>query len=257
MVYTIRKRMLLFDAHIHVGQFKVQYESPKELVEYLSSVGVSRFAVSSTTTCEENYAKVIKEHQKLKVLAGDSVIPVLWLTIDSLHNGGVNSFLKSGIDWKCVKIHPALSPKRWSIDTENMDMAIAIAKDLQVPFLIHTGETLGCNPLNFEKSIKKHHDVPFILAHGRPIGQTIEMMKKYPNVWCDTAFMPTENIVNLCKENLQERVLWGSDYPIPKYYYPQEDMKAYYLGLVQQLRNTVDNEDFERITHKNFERLFG
>lgn len=247
---------MLFDAHIHVGQFRELYESPKELVEYLSSVGASRIAVSSTTTCKEDYDKVIYELQELKRTEKDNIIPILWLTIPSLHNGESDKLLNSDIDWKCVKIHPALSPNGWGDDTDNMEMVIAIAKNLKVPLLIHTGETLGCNPLNFEKSIKKHHDVPFILAHGRPIGQTIEMMKKYPNVWCDTAFMPTENIVNLCKENLQERVLWGSDYPIPKYYYPQEDMKAYYLGLVQQLRNTVDNEDFERITHKNFERLF-
>jgi hypothetical protein len=99
--------------------------------------------------------------------------------------------------------------------------------------------------------------VTFILAHGRPIGQTVEMMKKYPNVWCDTAFMPTENIVRLCMENLSERVLWGSDYPIPQYYYPDMDMKTYYLDLVKKLKNSVSQEDFEKITHKNFETLFG
>lgn len=248
--------MLLFDAHIHVGQFRELYESPKELVEYLSAVGVSRYAASSTTTCEENYAKVIKEHQELKALAGDSVIPVLWLTIDSLHNGGVDKLLKSGIDWKCVKIHPALSPKGWGNETENMDMAIAIAKELQVPLLIHTGETLDCHPFCFESSIKRHPDITFILAHGRPIDEALELMEKYPNVWVDTAFMPIEHIRKLCDHIFSERILWGSDYPIPKYYYPQEYMRAYYLGLVQQLRNTVDKEDFERITHKNFERLF-
>ena len=58
-------------------------------------------------------------------------------------------------------------------------------------------------------------------------------------------------------ENLSERVLWGSDYPIPKYYYPDMDMKTYYLDLVQKLKNSVSQEDFEKITHKNFEKLFG
>ena len=246
----------LIDAHIHVGQFRELYESPKELVEYLSSVGVSRFAVSSTTTCEENYTIVIKEFQELKTIAADNCIPVLWLTIQSLYNGGADILLNSDINWECIKIHPALSPHEWSKNTENIGIAIAIAKDLRVPILIHTGETEGCHPSCFENSIKKHPEVTFILAHGRPIGETLELMKKYSNVWADTAFMPIENIVKLCEEKLSERVLWGSDYPITKYYYPQADMKTYYIELIRQLKDTVNNEDFERITHENFDRLF-
>ena len=248
--------MTVFDAHIHVGQFREQYKSPKELVEYLSYVGVSRFAVSSTTVCEEDYTKVIEEHKELKAIVADRVLSVLWLTPLSLHNGGLDIFLNSGIGWKCVKIHPWLSPGGWQEDNDDRETAISIAKQLQVPLLIHTGETEGSYPLCFEGSIKKHPDLTFILAHGRPIGETLELMKKYSNVLADTAFMPIENIVKLCEEKLSERVLWGSDYPITKYYYPQADMKTYYIELISQLKDTVNNEDFERITHENFDRLF-
>ena len=34
-------------------------------------------------------------------------------------------------------------------------------------------------------------------------------------------------------------------------------MNTYYLGLIQQLKDAINNDDFERITHKNFEKLFG
>ena len=83
------------------------------------------------------------------------------------------------------------------------------------------------------------------------------MMKKYPNVWTDTAFMPIEHICMLCDENLSDRVLWGSDYPIPKFYYPDKDMKDYYLTLIQQLKETIKAEDFEKITYTNLKKLFG
>jgi len=82
-------------------------------------------------------------------------------------------------------------------------------------------------------------------------------MKKYLNVWVDTAFMPTENIVMLCNERLSDRVLWGTDYPIPKYYYPNMDMKDYYLNLVNCLKEAVKPDDFEKIICTNFEKLFG
>lgn len=35
------------------------------------------------------------------------------------------------------------------------------------------------------------------------------------------------------------------------------DMKTYYLDLVQKLKDSVNQEDFEMITHKNFEKIFG
>ncbi len=132
-----------------------------------------------------------------------------------------------------------------------------MASVLQMPLLIHTGEKEGCYPKLYEKVVSDFPNVTFILAHGRPINDTIELMKKYPNVWCDTAFMPTENIVKLCDEKLSNHVLWGTDYPIPQYYYPEKDLRTYYLDLAQKLVDSISQEDFELITHKNFEKLFG
>lgn len=248
---------ILFDAHIHVGQFREIYETPAELVAYLTGVGVGKFAVSSTTICEDDYDKVIREIKELVALAPERVFPVLWLTPLSLHNGGKDKLLDSGIVWKCVKIHPWLSPGGWREDNDDREIAISVARDLRIPLLIHTGETKGSYPLCFERSIAKHQDVTFILAHGRPINEAIELMQKYENAWVDTAFMPIENIAKLCDEKLSDRVLWGSDYPITKYYYPKTDLKAYYLDLIQKLKDSVSQDDFELITHKNFEKLFG
>lgn len=247
----------LFDTHIHVGQFRELYESPKELVEYLSSVGVSRFAVSSTTICEYDYDKVIYEMKELQTLCGNRLIPVLWILPEMLQDGGLNKLMDSKIHWRCLKIHPQLHPETWLPESKELRWVVSMASILQCPLLIHTGEMAGCYPHLYETVIEKNNNVTFILAHGRPIDETICLMEKYKNVWTDTAFMPIENICKLCEEKLSERVLWGSDYPITKYYYHQTDMKTYYLGLIKQLKETINNDDFERITHKNFETLFG
>ena len=81
-------------------------------------------------------------------------------------------------------------------------------------------------------------------------------MKKYHNVWADTAFMPIDNVKMLCDENLSDRVLWGSDYPITRYYYPDLDMKEYYQKLVNQLKETINPDDFEKITYQNSKKIF-
>lgn len=247
---------IIYDSHIHVGQFYNIYTSPTELSVFLETVGVSCFSGSSTTICIGNYDLVLEEIHALHNICGDSFFPVLWIIPQMLEDGGLDKFMYSNIHWRCVKIHPQLHPNAWQGNSRKMKRIVNIAKELQVPLLIHTGEMPGCNPLLFEKTIACYSDVTFILAHGRPIIETIKLMKQYPNVWTDTAFMPIENISLLCKENLSDRVLWGTDYPIPKYHFPDDDMKTYYLNLVNQLKESVSETDFEKITHCNFERVF-
>ena len=248
--------MMVIDSHIHVGQYKSLYETPQELVSFLTGVGVSYYAVSSCTICEEDYKMVLDEMRELIALAKDKVLPVLWITPRLLHHEDLDKFLYSGIQWKCVKIHPWLNMGGWDYGSEDREKAIALAKDLQVPLLIHTGETEGSYPSCFEQSVAEHSDVTFILAHGRPVDEAINIMKKYKNAWVDTAFMPTENIVKCCKAGCSDRVLWGSDYPIPKYYYSNKDMKRYYNELLEELKQQVSYEDYIKITQTNAQRLF-
>lgn len=248
---------MLFDAHTHVGQFYDLYTSPTELKAFFDSVGVERFAASSTTICAGDYEKVMDEIKELVAICGNRFLPVLWITPSMLKDGGLFKMMDSGISWQCLKIHPQLHPMAWQGNSHEMKWVVSMASVLQMPLLIHTGEMEGCYPKFYEKTIAGFPNVTFILAHGRPINDTIKLMKKHSNVWVDTAFMPIEHICKLCDEKLSERVLWGTDYPITKYYNPQDDMKTYYLDLIWQLKDSVDNDDFERITHKNFEKLFG
>lgn len=247
---------MLIDSHIHVGQFEYLYESPDCLMQFLSRVGVSYFAVSSTTICEGNYEKVFAELTELQQLCGHRIIPVLWILPQMLEDGGLNRFMDSGIRWRCIKIHPQLHPRAWLPGSDALKQVVSIASILQIPLLVHTGEMEGCYPSLYEDAFATYPNVTFILAHGRPIDETIEMMVKHLNCWVDTAFMPIEHVRKLCDEHLSDRVLWGTDYPIPKYYYPDIDTIGYYHDLVKQLRRTVNQDDFNKITCRNFERLF-
>ena len=88
----------IIDAHIHLGQFYNQYTSPLELKEYLDSVGVKRFAASSTTICEGHYEKVIDEIRELKNVCGDSLSPILWILPQMLKDGGLGMFMEPKLD---------------------------------------------------------------------------------------------------------------------------------------------------------------
>ena len=247
---------MLIDSHIHVGQFYDMFFSPAELKNFLDSVGVESFAASSTSICEGKYNNVLAEIKGLRKLCCNRFFPVLWILPQMLNDGGLELFLNSGIQWRCLKIHPQLHPEAWLPDIKELGKVLSLANDLEVPFLIHTGEKEGCYPSLYEKAFSEHPNVTFILAHGRPIEETIEMMKEYPNVWCDTAFMPTENILKLCNEDFLNRVLWGSDYPIPRYYYPNIDMKEYYKNKLDSFKSNSTKEQFEQVTCVNAMKLF-
>lgn len=244
------------DSHIHIGQFNDIYTTPTELIHYLDSVGVMRFAASSTSICEGDYDKVIAEMQELVEAGGSKIYPVLWVLPQMLEDGGLEKFMDSGINWKCVKIHPQLHPKKWLADERCIVSVCRFASTLLVPLLIHTGEMSGCYPKQFEHVIKRFPNLVFILAHGRPIEQTVSLMKTYQNVWTDTAFMPINNVVRLYDEKLSDRVLWGTDYPIPKFFFKDLDMKTYYQDLLLELHNSVSESDYEKITKNNFQKLF-
>lgn len=248
--------MSVFDSHIHFGQFYDICTTPKELLDYLNSVGVAAFAASSTSICEGDYDKVIAEMQELVEAGGSKIYPVLWVLPQMLEDGGLEKFMDSGINWKCVKIHPQLHPTKWLADERYIVGVCRFASTLLVPLLIHTGEMSGCYPKQFEHVIKRFSNLVFILAHGRPIEQTVSLMKTYQNVWTDTAFMPINNVVRLCDEKLSDRVLWGTDYPIPKFFFKDLDMKTYYQDLLLELHNSVSESDYEKITKNNFQKLF-
>lgn len=244
------------DFHIHIGQYNDLYTSPSELKDFLDSVGVEYFAVSSTTICNGDYRKVISELKSLETLCSDRMLPVLWIIPSMLTDGGAEMFIESGLVWKCIKIHPQLNPEIWTKNGTEMQTVISIASAMQLPLLIHTGESDGCYPLQYSDVVEHNPHVTFILAHGRPIDETIQLMTQNQNVWVDTAFMPIEHVRTLCNEGLADRVLWGTDYPIPRYFYPDNNMIDYYLFLVEQLKTLVSYEDFKKITQMNFNRLF-
>lgn len=248
---------MICDAHIHIGQFYNIYTHPKELAFFLDLVGVDRFSVSSTSICEGNHKKVLKELFELRSIMKDRMFPVLWIIPQMLDTDGLRMFIDSELPWKCLKIHPQLHPTEWDPFGKNMGKVLHLAKKLKLPILIHTGDFEFCHAGLYLQLASENPDILFILAHGRPIDETIKVMKTCDNVYTDTAFMPTENIAKLCSAELADRILWGTDYPIPKYFFRNESMADYYQSIVNELTtNETTKLHFDKITHLNFEKVF-
>ena len=94
------------------------------------------------------------------------------------------------------------------------------------------------------------------MAHGRPIDETISVMKQCPNTFVDTAFMPTENILSLVNEGFVKRILWGTDYPIIKFYERNINYCKYYNSIINELKESINEYDYKMITGENLLSLY-
>lgn len=246
---------MINDSHIHVGQFYDTYTSPRDLSSLMKDLGVERYAVSSTTTCEKNFTKVLSEIQSLISIDGRRIVPVLWISPEFFHdNKLIETYINSGIEWGCIKIHPDWQPNIWS-DSHNKRNLLDLSKVLNIPILIHTGGHSYSEALVWEDTIKNNPEQKFILAHCRPFQQAFSMIKKYKNVYGDLAFVDTSNFYSLHDSGICNRILWGSDLPIFSYYI-EDNIQKHYEDCLKKLEIMVEREEFRQITVDNFNNLF-
>ena len=246
---------MFVDSHVHVGQYYDLYFSPTDVIRLMADIGVGYYAVSSTTTCEENYEKVLSELRELIRLDGDKVLPVMWITPEGL-KGNIAWLLESSIKWRCLKVHPFLHQNVWSPDSGQFAEVIDIARELHVPLLIHTGNEDCCQCEQYESLIASNSDIDFILAHGRPLQQIIPILKTYSNAYTDSAFMSIDDMSILVQEGLSCKLLWGTDMCIPKYFYPKENLVECYRKKIEAFKSVCSNSQYGQVTCSNARKVF-
>lgn len=239
----------MIDNHAHVGWYSDGYHSPKEIWSSASQAGFDEIVVSSTSTCVELYKLVVKEIRELDRISNSNIHPVLWLTPRMFHSNcrwGLRYMLNSKIKWDGIKMHWGLH-KEWFYNPNITKDAITIARELQLPILLHTGEFKECEASVFGRLCKDNADLLFVLAHGRPIDQAIEVLKDNSNSFVDTAFMPIYHIVQLVEEGFSSRILFGSDIPINQIYYTNITTTTYLERRLSNIKKALSIKDYKQI----------
>lgn len=233
---------MIIDNHVHVGWFTDGYHSPKEVWSSEMAAGVDGMAVASTSTCAELYKNVCRELRELIRFGGRRISPILWLTPKMIKRHYALSYmLHSKIQWAGVKIHSEAHPE-WVHNNSLLCKALNVARHLDVPVMIHTGNFDCCHAGLFKCTIEHNTDLTFVLAHGRPIGETIDVLKCCNNAYVDTAFMPREDVEQLISANLQERILFGTDAPINKVFYPESSTEDYIRQSIFEVSSAVGGD---------------
>ena len=241
------------DFHVHTGHFKGKlYFSPEEVAEGMKALHVERYYFSSTSTGSVPFSEVRHEIESLVDLSGGRAVPFLWVSPEMLeHSPDLGSYFFC--EFAGIKIHGYHHD--WNPNGKPLRRVLSIARDKVLPVMFHTG---GCERSDagvYMNICREFPSVKIILAHGRPIDECVAVMKECPNAWADTAFMSVNSIVKFRDEGLISRVLWGSDFPVMRYYY---DMPAteYYRHNTGAVSEALGDEDFARITRDNFRQFF-
>jgi predicted TIM-barrel fold metal-dependent hydrolase len=244
----------LCDVHVHVGVFGDAYRfDPAAVTEELASLGLMYLAVSSTTTNTGRLHEAASDVAEAVRLGAGRVLGLLWLTPEMPREDRLAP-ASFGFAVRGLKIHGAA--RRW--EPRDLRRAFTWAADYALPLLLHTGYAPdGPEAGSYEELIRDFPDVAVILAHCRPEDQCARLCGSYPNVFVDTAFSSFEGLDAVRRAGGDGRILFGSDYPVFRHYFPDEHPLDRYRRAVAELRARYGDAVLQQWGSDNFLRLFG
>jgi len=237
------------DCHVHYGQFRDDYYEPNHLVNYYEELGIDKVGIMPTgLACKvdfENNLKVIKSTKRF--------IPYLWVSPEMVDTDSTLE-LYNDLNYKVIKIH-AYAQKEWDEMPDKIRKVIQIAYEKGVPVMFHTGGWRGSNAIKFYKFCREFPEVNFILAHGKPISQTLIVLKGAKNAYVDNSFMDIESMKMICDAGLSDRILFGTDFPIMKTFWPEVSLLDWYRNNVIEQIQTFGEKNFMVWANENFYKL--
>jgi hypothetical protein len=220
-------------------------------------------------TIEQCYAvhRAVLEHWPGRFVAFGGVDP---------RRGGaaLELFRRSVVDWgfRGLKLYP---PMGFSPADPALDPYLDICAERGLPVMTHSGDSLdsldndSASPRFVAELARRRPDVTVIMAHGGYSLDSADVRRavELPNVWVDLAGFQTcerargwevtsAKLAWIFRPELNERVLFGSDYPLFHFATGLSDDLAY-LERVFELAGEGDRRRFDNVLWRNAERVLG
>lgn len=237
------------DAHIHIGEFANGLCFTAEYIAEWKNqnTDIDKFLFMQTSRCgnyDSAYDTFLKDSDKLKKLVGNSAIQGLWLTLDAFKN--YKKYFRK--EFSALKFHPCVENNPTDFDYEYV---IKISAEVNRPLIIHTSYDDYCSCSRISKICEKCPDTTVILAHGRPFDDCIDALK-IPNIYADTAYMPKSKALKIITAGYGDKLLFGSDFPIDRHFYPNENPFVRYKVFKKNMQEILS----PNALYNNFNRIF-
>jgi predicted TIM-barrel fold metal-dependent hydrolase len=232
----------MLDSHIHIGQFYEKYYYFENIFDIIfNSEKIDKIVYSSTSSCIDNvkYNFVFKEIEAAQKRYYDKTTALFWFVPDYINQGVKIETAMNELNYGGFKLHPLGNKWNFENDIKETDILHEIfnyADRNKLPILIHTGESGVDRPNRFESFFGEYKNAKIILAHCRPADETIDMMRKYTNVFGDTAFASSKRIDKIKVVGFGNRLIFGSDFPITHYFNKKSG-----VSLNEQYKEDIKN----------------
>ena len=216
------------DYHVHIGQFNEIYYDALQVFnlieENLRQTHVNKIYFSSTSSCRNDaeLSKIEEEISYALKFKSETleVRPYLWFIPDYAEKNISVKSAMGAFDYVGFKIHPFA--QKWSsknpLHKKCLENIFEYAEENKKIILIHSGLEES-NPLHFEEFFKNFPEAKVILAHSNPAKTVCELVNKYKNVFCDTAYITKENLSFISNHiKNKEKILFGTDFPLTQYF---------------------------------------
>lgn len=237
------------DSHIHLGEFaNGLYFTPEYLAEWKNqNRDIQKFLFIQTARSgdfDSAYADFLRDADKLQELVGSCALPALWLTLDAFKN--CKKYFKD--EFVAFKFHPRVES---NLSDNDFDYVMKVSAEFNRPLIIHTSYDGAESCGRLTPICKKNPNTTIILAHGRPFEECPNAVK-LPNVYADTAYMPPAEAKEIVDQGLGDKLLFGSDFPIDKYFYPEENDFLRYQEFKTQMQKILPKSALSDNFHKLF-----
>ena len=225
---------MICDAHIHVGPFhhlrrgewRLCRYTPREVCHALKGAGVAHFIFSSLAAQRGvPYHAIAREARSVRRRFGPGAHPFYWLTAAYYREDPTLARLAEG-PWEGIKLHGLETP--WATAyPEELEHILTVAEARNLPVQIHCGEDPTVRPAVWLPFVLRHPGVRCDFAHLRPLEETLEALRRCPNLFVDSAFASVDTALQVCAAGFANRLLFGTDFPIQASYRPQALRKLY------------------------------
>jgi predicted TIM-barrel fold metal-dependent hydrolase len=210
---------------------------------------------SSTSSCKVDvkFSEVEKEIKKALLFSRQNNFgpnaPWLWFSPEYIKQGVDIEKAMENIFYFGFKLHPFAD--NWDFGNKtHMDALHRIFDytncDGSMCIVIHTGESGRDSPGRFLPFFAEYPTAAVVLAHGRPACETIKIIRRFPQISCDTAFMPEDAFRQIATAGFSDRILTGSDFPITHYFANHYSGKN--VSLAEQYKNDIDQmQNYKRV----------